>query len=181
MNTMRFSRMTGLILLIAFLFTGCDSLTNPPKDLDPVSLPQHSYTYTPRIQYLSQDSVVSVDPRLFLFRKGSDTQGRLRMDLEIEVRVDNPTHRELVVEAERVSLYNYQSAALVSTVRLDPTGTTLTEHSISADSFVILRYVNNPIDGEILYYPYESEFVAAFILTVNGEEHIFATHIANPA
>jgi|GEM_PF-2357179 len=167
--------LTGAVIVLWH----CNGTTNP-EDLDPVPIPNEPVSYNPHIQYLSEDSLVSFDPRLYVYRRGSDEQDRLLMDVEVEVRIENSSTDTLTVRPDRVSVYNYNSGGLVATRRLQPTGTTLNEHPIPSDSFVILNYLNDPIGGDIVYYPYENEFVAAFILIINGEEATFVTHVDNP-
>ncbi|MCF7804928.1 MAG: hypothetical protein K9N46_03725 [Candidatus Marinimicrobia bacterium] len=171
-----------LSLVLGGLLTlaGCDG-TASTNSLEPLPYPNQRPDYAVQTFFLDSDSMASLQPELVLQFRGSDTQGRYIMEMEIHIDIENQTSTDYTFAPGRATIYSFYSDPSIATVGLSPIGTTTLEHTVDGNSFATLKYTNDPIDGDIIYNYQDAEFFAVFSIEINGNEEIFTTQVTQPS
>jgi len=166
-----------MLLLLAVVLLQCN-LTGPTQNLEPLPYrePNRNFAET---YYLDADSLVSLTPELSLIPTGSSQTGGLAMKLSIAAKVINQSNQAWTFEAGRATVYIHNITREITTVLLIPDVNTVREQAVQPGERFVCHYINDPID-EIEYNPLETEYFAVFTLTVNGQERVFVTQIAQP-
>ena len=165
-----------LIFLLATLLVNCDG-TNNTSSLEPLPYPGEQPQQTVPTYYLDADSMVALQPELSLLVRGIDPY---TMDVDLYINFENQSNQEYNITADRITIYSYNSEPSVATVGLIPAGSTTSDYTVEPHVTASLEYSNDPIDGEIVYYPQEVEFFGVFALNINGADKIFTTQITQP-
>jgi len=166
--------------MIGLLLIQCDTTDNT-SSLEPLPYPSEQPSQTLQVYFLDNDSLVALTPRLVLSFRGTDPQGQYIMEMELQITVENRSNQDYTFTGDRATIYSFYSEPSIATVGLDPIETTTLTTTVEHNSTGTLKYANDPIDGDIQYYPEEAEFFAVFALDVNGNEEIFTTQVTQPS
>lgn len=166
-------------VFLGLILVQCNA-TNNTSSLEPLPYPTEQPSHTPHAYFLDDDSLIAFTPRLILSFRDTDPQGQYTMEMRLEISVENRSSQDYTFTPDRATIYSPYSEPSIATVGLDPVGTTTLTTTVEHNSSGLLKYVNDPIDGDILYYPDDAEFFAVFAIDVNGNEEVFTTQVTGP-
>jgi len=167
----------GIILTLSALLSQCGA-TNPGGPLDPLPYPQYNPSGVPERFFFADSQVVMVATLSFI-PTGADAQGRLTVDTNIQMEVTNNSNQDYTVEGDRITVYGAITEYPITTVGLDPLGTTQQRQTIKAGTSEILRYGNMAIDGEIIIPSTENQAFVQVGLLLGENEIIVTSQMAN--
>lgn len=166
------------MLVASLLVNNRCNLTGPAQNLEPLPYQEPNQSFADQY-YLDSDSLVSLTPKLTLMPSGTSSTGALLMQLQIAAKVINQSQKADTVESGRATVYIHHITRPVTTVLLVPGINTVQSQTVLPGETYVCNYINDPID-EIPYDPLETEYFAVFTLTLNSQEYMFVTQIANP-